>query len=128
MSNEEEKTASEIITENSNTPSPDLNDQQEGSEQKNPEHSPDDDAKISGDAEKRYESTLNNLSEAQRISNVRLKEDEVLILNHVKNKADEAFYNLWCLEANDYFRLLLRFRNRAAKIRDLADESDKESA
>ena len=64
----------------------------------------------------------------QEIANRRLAENEDLVLNQVNKRLDEAFYTLWRNEVNSHFRLLLRYRNRAKKVKDEEKSEQKESA
>lgn len=54
-----------------------------------------------------------NIKHAQHIADLRMHENEDLIFLQIESKRlDEAFYNLWCGEVNDYFRLLLKNKTR----------------
>ena len=68
------------------------------------------------------------ISYAQEIANIRMKENEELILWQVEKRLDEAFYTLWCREVNDFFRLSLRYRRRAAQLPKTEESTKKEPA
>jgi len=57
------------------------------------------------------------IAKEQNIANLRLAENEDLILQQIESRLDESFYVLWCHEANQYFRLMLRYRKRAEAAR-----------
>lgn len=65
---------------------------------------------------------------ATKIANIRMKENEELILMQVEKRLDPAFYTLWCREANSFFRLSLRYRRRAAQLAKTEKSTKKEPA